>query len=147
MLFALLGLRLLAVAGRVDLSFDGGQLALVPVAQGLATFHLARVSATSRGLPCWIAVMQRDDGGLEFGRAIRGPFRAAVLSPLALSPPASLVQPDRRVQRLRLAGEPVEASRLCLVVALLGGAYPVAQGQPFGRGQWFESLAGSPNHW
>ena len=49
---------------------------------------------------------------------------------------------DRRVQRLRLAGEAVEAARLRLVVALLGRAHAVAEWQPFGRGLRFEPACG-----
>ena len=85
--------------------------------------------------------MQRDDGGLEF--VVRfADLSAQQLESLGAVAAREPGPADRRVQRLRLAGEPVEASRLCLVVALLGGAYPVAQGQPFGRGQWFEPACG-----
>lgn len=134
MLFALLGLRLLAVAGRVDLPFDGGQLALVPVAQGLATFHLAARLGHEVGVSLLDRVMQRDDGGLEF--VVRfADLSAQQLESLGAVAAREPGPADRRVQRLRLAGEPVEASRLCLVVALLGGASGSSR------------LAGSPNHW
>ena len=85
--------------------------------------------------------MQCDDGGLEFvvRFADLSAQQTESLGGVAAGEPGPS---DRRVQRLRLAGEPVEAARLCLVVALLGGADPVAQGQPFGRGLRFESARG-----
>ena len=108
MLFALLGLRLLAVAGRVDLPFDGGQLALVPVAQGLATFHLAASLGHEVGVSLLDRVMQRDDGGLEF--VVRfADLSAQQLESLGAVAAREPGPADRRVQRLRLAGEPVEA--------------------------------------
>lgn len=146
LLFALLGLRLLAVAGRVDLPFDGGQFALVPVAQGLAAFHLAARLGHEVGVSLLDRVMQGDDGGLE--SVVRfADFRPQQLESLGGIAAGEAGPSDRRVQCFRLAREPVEAARLRLVVALLGGADPVAQGQPFGRGQWFEPARGFADHW
>ena len=62
LLFALFGLRLLAVAGRVDFPFYGGQLSLIPVAQGLAAFHLAACLGHEVGVAALDRVVQRDYG-------------------------------------------------------------------------------------
>ena len=125
----------------MDLPFDGGQLVLVPVAQGLAAFHLAARLGHEVGVALLDRVVQCDDGGLEF--VVRFAYLPAQQTESLGGVAAREAGPsDRRVQRLRLAGEPVEAARLCLVPALLCGAHPVAQGQPFGRGLRFEPARG-----
>lgn len=104
LLFALFGLRLLAVAGRVDFPFDGGQLALIPVAQGLAAFHLAARLGHEVGVATLDRVVQRDDGGLEL--VVRfADFPAQQSESLGAVAAREAGPSDRRVQRLRLAGE------------------------------------------
>ena len=99
--FALFGLRLLAVAGRVDLPFDGGQLVLVPVAQGLAAFHLAARLGHEVGVALVDRVVQCDDGGLEF--VMRFAYLPAQQTESLGGVAAREAGPsDRRVQRLRL---------------------------------------------
>lgn len=144
--FALLGLRLLAVAGRVDLAFDGGQFALVPVAQGLAAFHLAARLGHEVGVSLLDRVVQCDDGGLQF--VVRfADLPAQQPESLGAVAAREAGPSDRRVQRLRLARQLVEASCLRLVVALLCGTDPVSEGSRSGVVCGSSRLVGSPNHW